>query len=207
MFSKFFAGYRLVFTFALVKPEVKVAPPVAVEGIVHNGPMATIKRLLADTRFTWRKITTLAAKAGTTESAARAVVIELGGKISRNGRLAKAGTTAPPVAPAPWDRAETSNDDDDAEDDDFIESEENEEDEYNDEDEDSDDEDGSDLDDESEYDESKVTILTDLLEAGKFKWRKLPTLAQAAGLPESEARDYLEHIGATESRRGGLFRI
>lgn len=48
--------------------------------------------------------------------------------------------------------------------------------------------------------------LRELLADPRFEWRKLSTLAQAIGESEADARVYLDHIGATESRCGNLFR-
>lgn len=221
MFSKLLNGYRMVFSFALVAPE---SPAVASNGAaspVASPVVATRRELLAtalakSSRFTWRKIATLAAKHGSTATDIKAELIGMGFKISRNGLLVKVGsigTVAEPVATAPasngWDSIGGNDFADDAEDDDYNEDED--EDEDSEDSEDEDESDFSDLDEESDSEDSEfnaveVTILTDMLNSPNYRWRKLPTLAQAAGLSESETKEYLEHIGAVESRRGGLFR-
>ncbi len=221
MFNKFFAGYRLVFTFGLVAPESPAVASVASNGapvvpIAPPAPVVTVESFLQSSKYRWRKIATIARKTGKAVAIVNAELIGMGCKISRDGLRVKVGsarttvpvastvTTAPPVTSGNgWDSIGGETDADDAEDDDYNEDEDGDEDSEL--DEESEDEDCSDLD-ESEFDESKMTILRNMLDDSRFQWRKLPSLAQSADLTESEARDYLAELGARESRRGGLFR-
>lgn len=194
--SKLLNGWRVCITFALVAPEVSATAPVA-------SLTDRIRQLLADPRFTWRKIATLASKTGATVADVLAVIPSLPGKIDRTGKLAKL-VSIEAAAPATI-TVQTDHDDyDDDADDDYY----NEYDVESELDEDSENDDlsdGGEIADHS-FDTGKVTVLREKLNSPNYRWRKLGTLAQSAGLSESVCRNYLNYIGARESHRGGLFR-
>jgi hypothetical protein len=193
MIAKLLAGYRLVFSVALVAPENASVEPASVDLV------GKLRALLSDPRYTWRKLATIASKLGVAESVAADMLQSIGAgyKASRDGgRLYSYhdfDDSDEDVELSDLDdsvneiKYDTSAGLADAED--YVES----------------DDDSDPVD--PEY-AANCAKLREKLSDPRYTWRKLSTLASAIESSESDTRQHLVDIGARQDRQGRpLFKL